>query len=262
METNNDNSTTGFKINYRLFKIIILVALFLTPLIYIVENSAEHPKPATEQAVAIPPASSDIPSLENAVNTNPTFDNLITLSMAYINNQMAGRSIPYLQKAIQLNPNSAIAYNNLGVAYIMIQQYQDGIDACTRALSIDPGFQLAKNNLKWGMDEKNKLSANLQAQEQVPVNKRNVEYYINYGMSFYKIKNYDKAIEVWSKIGDLDKKNTAALNNIGTAFMMKNQYEDAIALFKKAIELEPDNQLAKNNLAWALEEKAKASPLK
>ena len=259
METNNDSTNGNSPINTRVFKIVILAGLVLAPLIYLYENS--EPPPAINQAeqTASQLAKTDIPSLENLVNTNPNFDNLINLSMAYINNQMPGRSIDYLKRAIALNPNSAIAYNNLGVAYIMLQQYQEGIDACTKALSIDTTFQLAKNNLKWGTDEKDKLQAILKTQEQTPNAKKDVAYYIDNGMVYFKLKNYDKAIEVWSKIGDLDKKNVSALNNIGTAFMMKGQIDDAIALFKKAIEYEPNNQLAKNNLAWAQGEKAKTS---
>lgn len=112
------------------------------------------------------------------------------------------------------------------------------------------------------MDEKNKLESAVKTQEQTPSTKKDVAYYINSGMNYYKIKNYDKAIEEWSKIADIDKKNTTALNNIGSAFMMKKQYDDAIALFKKALEFEPNNQLAKNNLAWGMDEKNKASSIK
>ncbi len=261
MEINNNNSETSSGVNYRPIKIVILILLLLSPLVYLFVISAP-PEAVKQQTPANQSVPSDILSLENAVKTNPSFDNLLNLSMAYINNKMPGKSIDYLQRAIQLNPKSAIACNNLGVAYIMLQQYQEGIDACTNALRIDPSFQLAKNNLKWGMDEKAKLQSAVQAQEKTPGNKRDVNYYIDNGMGYYKLKNYDKAIEVWSKIGDLDKKNTAALNNIGTAFMMKNQYDDAIALFKKAIEFEPNNQLAKNNLAWAMDEKNKAASIK
>ena len=262
MENKQDNSSSNTENkgnSNRTAKIAILIVLLLLPIVYLFVKTSGTTEPPKEQAAANQPAKTDIASLENAANSNPTFDNLINVSMAYINNKMPEKSIIPLQKAIAINPNSAIAYNNLGVAYIMMQQYQEGIDACNKALSIDATFQLAKNNFKWGMDEKNKLESAIKTQEQTPKEKRTVAYYIDYGMSYYKIKNYDKAIEQWSKIADLDKKNTAALNNIGTAFMMKMQYDDAIALFKKAIEYEPNNQLAKNNLAWAQDEKRKAS---
>lgn len=235
--------------------VISVVALSAFPLLFLIYKSY-NAKPLDEKPV-IAAVSTDIGSLEALVQKDPSFDNLINLSMAYVNNQMPGKSIDYLKRAIQLNPNSAIAYNNIGVAYTMLQQYQNGIDACSKAIQIDTSFQLAKNNLRWASDEKNKVLAAITEYEKVEKSKRDVAFYTAYGLCFFKIGDYGKSIEVWNKIFELDVKNVTALNNIGTAFMMKGQIDDAVLLFKKAIELEPDNQLAKNNLKWASDEKAK-----
>ena len=248
--------------NKQTILISTLVLLLLLPMLYLFIKTSGAPDLPKEQTVAVPPAQTNITSLENAVKTNPTFDNLINLSMGYINNQMPGKSIDYLKKALELNRNSAIAYNNLGVAYTMLQQYQNGMDACTKALQIDTSFQLAKNNLKWANDEKSKVIAAIQVQEHMDGGKKNTAFYIDYGLNYFKIGNYDKSIEIWNRIFDKEPKSTAALNNIGTAFMMKNQIDDAAALFKKALALEPDNALAKNNLAWAMGEKDKAAQKK
>ncbi len=234
---------------------IALVLFLLFPIVFLVikiQGIPEHPK---EEETPKQNQNLDITSLENNVKINPTADNLIALSIAYINNNMAGKSIEHLKKAISQSPNNAIAYNNLGVAYTMLQQYQNGIDVCTKALQIDSTFQLAKNNLKWASDEKNKVLAAISEQEKTPSDKRTENFYIDYGLNYFKIGNYDKSIELWSKIAEKNPKSTIALNNIGTAFMMKNQVDDAIAVFKQCLQLEPENQLAKNNLDWALGEK-------
>ena len=246
---------------FRIIKISIIVILFLLPILYLYYKTAEIPDEPKEATKDIQSSPSTITSLENAVNTNPSFDNLINLSIAYINNQMPSKSLSHLNRAIELNPNSVVAYNNLGVAYTMLKQYKKGIDACTKALQIDSTFQLAKNNLKWAKDEKNKILLLIQAQEKTASNVRNVNFYIEQGFNYYKIGDYDKSIAIWTKVFDTEPKNTAALNNIGSAFMMKDQFNDAISLFKRVLELEPDNQLAKNNLAWGLNEKRKTEAL-
>ncbi|MCW3070848.1 MAG: lipoprotein NlpI [Bacteroidetes bacterium] len=241
-------------------RIAALVILMLFPLIYLFYKTKGLPENALAiETATVQAPSSDIAVLEKAVAEKPTFDNLVNLSMAYINNKMPGKSIDHLDRAIELNPTSAIAYNNLGVAYTMMQQYQNGIDACTKALQLDSTFQLAKNNLKWAGDEKRKVLEAIKTEEQIPQNKRDVAFWSEYGLNYFKIGEYDKSIEAWNKIFELDVKNTGALNSIGTAFMMKKQVDDAIALYKKALELEPGNQLAKNNFAWALEEKEKTA---
>lgn len=242
----------------RMAGIAVVALLVLFPLVYLFFKSSSAAPVNDPAPVAGAARQNDISALENLVKSDPSFDNLVNLSMAYINRQMPGKSIDHLKKAISINPQSAVAYNNLGVAYTMLQQYQNGIDACSHALQIDTSFQLARNNLKWASDEKSKVLAALAGQEKTPADKRDVAFYTAQGLNYFKIGEYGKSIETWNKIFELDVKNVTALNNIGTAFMMKNQVEDAIALFKKAIDLEPGNQLAKNNLAWALDEKAKA----
>lgn len=232
-----------------------LVIFLAFPMLYLFFKSSGAPELPKEQPVQ---NVMDITALENAVKTNPTYDNLVNLSMAYTNNQMPGKSIEHLQKAIELNPNGAIAYNNLGVAYTMLQQYQNGIDACTKAMQLDTAFQLAKNNFNWASEEKNKVLNTIKEQEKIPVSKRDAAFGIEYGLNYFKIGNYNKSIEIWNAIAEKDMKNIQVLNNIGTAFMMKNQVEDAIVLFKKVLEVEPDNQLAKNNLGWAMTEKERA----
>lgn len=232
---------------------ILLLLLFpLSYLYYRINNVNLVPSQQKGQS-----ALQDIAALESLVKSNPSFDNYINLSMAYINSNMPGKSIDYLKSAIAINSKSAVAYNNLGVAYIMLEQFQNGIDACSKALELDPEFQLAKNNLSWGTDEKNKILSAIKLQENASPKNRNIDFYLDYGLNYFKLGDYGKSIELWSLVFELDPKNTKALNNIGTAFVLKYQYDDAIVLFKKAIELEPDNQLAKNNLVWATDEKGK-----
>jgi tetratricopeptide (TPR) repeat protein len=243
-----------------IIKLILLVVILALPLIYLFYKTNDLPANVNQdQPAPAPNAAVDIPALEKAVAENPTVENLVNLSTAYINNQMPGKSIEHLKRAVELDPKSAVAYNDLGVAYTMLQQYQNGIDACRMALKADTSFQLAKNNLKWATDERDKVIAAIGELEKVSKEKKNAAYYMDLGMDHFKIGDYDKAIEIWSKAAEMDPKSGAPLSSIGTAFMMKNQVDDAIAIFKKAVAMNPDDQLAKNNLAWATDEKTKAS---
>jgi tetratricopeptide (TPR) repeat protein len=98
-----------------------------------------------------------ISQLEEGVKSSPTFDNYLNLGLAYLNNSQPEKSLDPLAKARDLRPDSAVIYNNLGVAYNLLKRYDEGIAACRQAIRLDPTFQLAKNNLKWGLDEKKKL---------------------------------------------------------------------------------------------------------
>ena len=84
-----------------------------------------------------------------AVESDPTHDNYVALSLAYFNDQKYRDSVAACQKALELEPNSSVAYNNLCSAYNGLQMWQEAVTACERALEIDPGFELARNNLAW-----------------------------------------------------------------------------------------------------------------
>lgn len=236
------------------YVVLLITLVFLFPLFYLIYK-AKDAAPVVDPVVLSKP--NDIPALEKALLLDSGFVNLLALGSAYINAQMPGKSIPLLKKALVLDPQSVVAYNDLGVAYTILQQYQKGIDACTKALRIDTSFQLAKNNLKWATDEKNKILTAIAHQEALPEKDRDGAMELERGLNYFKIGQYDKSIEIWNVIVEKDPKNTSALNNIGTAFMMKEQVQDAIMLFNKVLEIAPDDQLAKNNLAWAEDEKKK-----
>lgn len=253
-EKNEDAPVDGKQ--SKMIRTVVIVVLLLLPIVYIfyktAGNSNSVPEQATNQAQTI-----DIAAYENVAATNPTFSNLLNLSNAYINSGAAGKAIEPLQKAIALNPESAIAHSNLGFAYTIIQQYKNGIKFGEKAVQLDTTFQLAKNNLNWALTEQNKLLQAIAEVEKTPEDKRNTDFNIMYGLQYLKLQDYDKSIEIWNKVLGTEPKNSAALINIGVAYMSKNQYNDAVKYFQKAVDANANDQLAKNNLAWALGEQNK-----
>lgn len=91
---------------------------------------------------------------EETANVNPTPEKYINLSLLYYNKGMYKKCIEACNKAISLNPNSAIAYNNICISYTNLGNYEEAIKACEKALEIDSNFNLAKNNLKYAQQKK------------------------------------------------------------------------------------------------------------
>jgi len=95
------------------------------------------------------------------INQQPTHKALtandyIDLSLKYYNEKNYTKSIEACLQAIKLKPDAAVAYNNMGASYNMLQQWQKGFDACTRALQIDPNNKLAMGNLNRAKSNLNK----------------------------------------------------------------------------------------------------------
>lgn len=93
---------------------------------------------------------------QQKVELEPTADNYLNLSLTYYNTGNYPACIEACNKALELDPNLAGAYNNICSAYNMMQQWEKAIKACNKALSINPNYELAKNNLNWAKSELNK----------------------------------------------------------------------------------------------------------
>jgi len=78
-----------------------------------------------------------------------TVAEFIGRSAALIQNKDFYGSIVFSKRALELDPNVAPAYNNMCIAYGELKKWNKAIDACRRAVELNPDFQLAKNNLDW-----------------------------------------------------------------------------------------------------------------
>lgn len=236
--------------------IITCVVLFLAlPIVFLFRKPSPSPKNKSPEAAA------DIAALERAVEETPGYSNLVNLSVAYINANRPGKSIRYLKQALKIKPESAVVYNNLGVAYTMLKNFPRGIEACNRAVILDSSLKLAKNNLKWAFEEQGKTLADISRMEKTPEAKRDPSFYIKLGLNYYYIGNYDKSIIICREGLMKSPDNIVLINNIGTTLVMKRRYDEAIAEFKKVQELEPTNKLAKNNIEWAKSEQEEDTTL-
>jgi len=63
-------------------------------------------------------------------------------------------SVAAARKALQLDPNSAEAWNNIAGGDEALHRWDEAIAAAQKAIALKPDFQLAKNNLAWSISQK------------------------------------------------------------------------------------------------------------
>jgi tetratricopeptide (TPR) repeat protein len=80
-------------------------------------------------------------------NKDGLANNYLNTSVIYFNLKEFDQCIKFSKKALQLTPQSAVAYNNIGASYNAESQFAKAEAAFSEALKINPGFELAKNNL-------------------------------------------------------------------------------------------------------------------
>lgn len=152
-------------------------------------------------------------------------------------------SIPYFQKAIDMDPIYPDPHNNIAVAYAATGRIDDGIKALQQALRINPYHPEGYNNL---------ASFLIQKQEYTEAEKalgNALKLRPHYGKAFFNLGRVyleqglqEKAWENFKKCctqADLD--NDLGFNAYGQASVMVKKYDEAIVAYRKALEINPRN---------------------
>jgi protein O-mannosyl-transferase len=93
-------------------------------------------------------------TINSHIGTTQSSDYWLNVSLSQYQSKNYQGSIDAAHRALQFNPYSALAYNNLGAAYAALAQWDLAIQNDQQALRLKPDFQLAQNNLAWALSQK------------------------------------------------------------------------------------------------------------
>jgi len=127
----------------------------------------------------------------------------------------------FIQKAVQIQPTSADAHNNLGVAFKDLGENQKAMSCFQKAIQINPNH---------------------------------VEAYNNLGIIFKELGEYKKAIGCYEKVIKINPHYAHAPSNLGVVFKELGEHQKAISCYEKAIQIDPNHVDAHNNLGIMLQE--------
>lgn len=134
-----------FKIN---FTTVVLTLLILIVLAYLVSDR--------QTVVEVKPANAAVQQAIAGTEKSPGYETFLELGLQYYLAREFEKSIVYSWKALSYDPNGYKAYNNLCAAYCELNFPDEAIKAGEQALSLKPDFNLAKNNLNWAYQIKQK----------------------------------------------------------------------------------------------------------
>lgn len=162
------------------------------------------------------------------------------------------QGIEYFKNALTINPAHLEAHNNLGGAYTKKDRLAEAIDAYEQALTIKPNHPKTHNNLGIvyaKLDRPDKAIA--EYKKALSHSPRYAEAYYNLGNAYTKQGKLDEAITAYKKGLALKPLHAEALTNLGAAFLNKDRVDEAIIQFKKALSTKPGLLNARTNLAYA-----------
>ncbi len=143
-----------------------------------------------------------VPTTDTAVSANNE-------GVTYNEQGQYDKAIAAFNKALELDPNLALAYSNRAWTYIELRQYGQAIDDCNKALELDPKLALAYNNR---------------------------------GLAYIRLDQYQQGVNDCTKAIQLDPRLALAYSNRGLAYAELGQYDNAIADFDKAVTIDPSLQ--------------------
>jgi len=149
------------------------------------------------------------------------------------------RSVRAAEEALELlDEKSAVAYNNICIARMRLQEYEQAAAACNKALRLAPGYRRAWNNLGWVYEK---------VVEQTPT----AGAYLDLSVVRYWQGQLDQSVAAARQALELDPNNAIAHNNICAALAKDGKWKRAIRECETALTIDPEYERAKNNLQWA-----------
>ncbi len=127
-----------------------------------------------------------------------------------------------------------------------MRRWDEGIAAEREALQLNPGLEIAANNLRWFTSQKAAGSEGA----------KTAAAFVNESLALNRAGKYPESAAAARKALAVDPSSAEAWNNIAADDEAMKKWDEAIEAARKAIALRPDFQLARNNLAWSLQQKA------
>jgi tetratricopeptide (TPR) repeat protein len=177
--------------------------------------------------------------------------------------QQAGKAddaIALFKKALQVRPDNAVACYNLGTALQQADKVDEAISQYQKAVQIKPDYALAYNNLGNALLQKGRVEEGiLQYQKAVQIKPDFALACNNLGTVFQETGRLDEAITQYQKAVQIEPDFASAHSNLGNALAQKGRVDEAIPQYQKALQLNPADPAIQNNLAWVLATSPQAS---
>jgi len=168
-------------------------------------------------------------------------------------NTQDDRAVPHLKRAVELDPNFAMAWATLGVAYNNLGAPTEGADALRKAYAlVDRASEREKLYIRAHyydeviLDPDKTLAVYEQWRQTYP---RDTVPYDNAALAYMAIGQFDKALEMASGAMHIDSKDRYAYSNLINSYVALNRFDEAKALGAQAIEQNLDSLNVRTALA-------------
>ncbi len=148
------------------------------------------------------------------------------------------QAIASYQKALEIEPDSAEALNQLGEVYFVRGRLAEALGVCQQALKIQPDFALGYKTLGNVLQGQGKIDAAIRAYSKaVEIKPEFAEAHANLGSMFYRQGQWESAVSCYERALELKPELVAIYSNLGKVLQQLGRLDEAVACWRKAMEL-------------------------
>ena len=183
-------------------------------------------------------------------------DDLVDSARAAADNGNLPVALVLLKRATEVDPKNKVAWNNLGLIYLVMRENDQAIAAFQKQIEVNPYDEYAYNNLGRVYWNERKYDDAVKAfNKQLENNPLDKFAHANLGQMYSEWHKYDLAAPELEKAASLTPDTAPEAGelqvSLGDAFLNLGQDEKALAAFDHAVELSA-TPLVWNNIAYQL----------
>ncbi|MCZ7647094.1 MAG: tetratricopeptide repeat protein [Planctomycetota bacterium] len=159
--------------------------------------------------------------------------------LVYVEKQLWDDAIAEFKKSVDLTPDFAEGWNNLGLCYIYTKRYKEGVEALTQASRHFPGWHIATANLALAYQRSKVLDkAAHYYRQSVNKNPKQPQIWCSLGECLETQGQVDESEEAYRQALNLAPNYGIPLYRLGMILARKTQLDEAGKLLEKALQLD------------------------
>jgi len=180
------------------------------------------------------------------------------LSIIYLRERNYAAAIPHLKRLTSMKPDFAPAWENLGIAYLSIDENDSAINTFKSALekTSQPSFRIkvllgTSLNQAYRDEESVQVLTEALSQTETEDTSMIVQAYSALALSYERLKRYDESERSYETALHYDPENALVLNNLAYSYSERDkELPRALDMAKIAVAKEPNNGAYLDTIGW------------
>ncbi len=217
-------------------------------------EGSDQPTVVANTPTPAPPSPTPTP----AATPTPSADDRVALGAQQHEAGQLEEAAATFQEAIELDPEHAVAYFQLGMVSYDLGKFEEAVAALEKAAELDPNDPDTQRNLGTAYGKVNEWQKAVAPYEKAIELKPDFgEAYGDLAGAYANTGKVADAIAAGKQAIELDPEYVTAYNNLGIAYGMQGDLQQAIALFQEALKIDPEDAMAHYNLGFAYDNQNK-----